>query len=99
MPSRAGAAPRRNAATAPPPRATSALVRLVRSLVAADVLGDPLLERLEPLEELLRRNRLLRLAAEQPRGRIDGGLPRHLLDGLGGALLVRLCERLNAVEV
>src|SRR5206468_12520300 len=79
-------------------RSRPSVVRIVRGL-AADVVGDALLERLQPFEQLLRRHGLLRLAAEQPRRGIDGRLPRDLLHRLGRAAVARLLERLDSVEV
>src|SRR2546423_14423201 len=97
---RAGVAGRQTGAAARsrPPLSEPLVVGLVRGL-AADVVGDALLERLQALEQLLRWHGLLRLAAEQPRCGIDGRLPRDLLDRLGGAAAVRFLERLDAVEV
>src|SRR3954454_16315225 len=100
MRSRAGAARPQSGAAAQCRRARSApsVVRLVRGL-ASDVVGDPFLGRLEPLEQLLRRHYLLRLAAEQPGSAVDRRFPGNLLDRLGRALLGRLLQRLDTVEV
>ena len=49
----------------------------------ANVVGDLLLERLEPLEELFRRDRVSGLArSEEPRSGLDGGLPACFLGAL-----------------
>src|SRR3954470_4400977 len=60
------------------PAAARSVVRLL--LAVADVVGDETLEGLELLEQLLRRDLLLRLPAPQhPRRRLHGGVPCHLV--------------------
>ena len=66
--------------------------------VAADVVGDLLLERLEPLEELFRRDCVLRLARpKEPRSGLDGGLPGRFIGAF--AVDVLALERLDLVEI
>src|SRR5919201_1843882 len=64
--------------------AVEAVYRRPRSrlLAVAYVVGDAFLERLKTLEQIVRWHRLLWVAAEQPRRRVDCGLPGDLLDDL-----------------
>src|SRR5439155_9327209 len=74
---------------------------LTRVLAVPDVLRDQLLERLQLLKERFRRHALLRLVAEQPGRRVDGGPPRDLLGVSISALRAGfvVLERLDLVEV
>src|SRR3954454_16178805 len=92
------ARPPNGAAAHSRPARRPSVVRIVRGL-AADVVGDALLERLQPVEQLLRRHGLLRLPPEKRRRGIYGNLPGAPLHRLGRAVVARLLERLDSVEV